>query len=317
MGQARDNRGAMRDGRTQARRSIQFRWGVFRLLAVVGAALSVLALKSSGEAFWWNPLVRSDPFAMSISSDEMPQQVLDECDDRANAFGAYDRIIQAATNDLVAIGVFADDEFRGVKVGFCELHRFRGPVATTSCAHDAILLDDKHMSRDQRLLLRANLGHEMKHYFQHQEQKGRLGESYCYGDQYTADKIWMEAEADRFGDEVAALFFVGRPIEIYNSCAVSISVYLEGDALISDNRTQHDFFEVPPRSTVKAPAASMSKFIWFYAESDFYDGQRWVWSDPSRAQKRLIDGKAFGLKRYRLSNLSRTTGPFLMSLSCS
>ena len=127
----------------------------------------------------------------------------------------------------------------------------------------------------------------------------------------------MENEADAFGDEVAALFFTGRPIEIKNECPAAVSVYLETDEPGSVMRDFRGFIDVAPQSSILARGRSVSKFFKFYARSEPYDGRRRVWRGATMADKRIIDGKAYGLKQIALTNQSRSRGPFLLKLSCS
>ena len=80
-------------------------------------------------------------------SDDIPQHVLDECDEQAMSYEGYDQAILAAAEELAALGVFEKNEFRNVRIGFCDLRGVQGPVATTSCARDTILLDQKYAGR--------------------------------------------------------------------------------------------------------------------------------------------------------------------------
>lgn len=255
--------------------------------------------------------------ANPISSDEIPEHVLTECDKRAMPLGDSSRIIATAAEELIAMGVFAEAEFNNVKIGFCDLRRVQGPVATTSCARDTILLDSGYAAKDQSLVLKATLAHEMKHYFQHREQKAAFGESYCASDRYIEDKIWMEEEADKFGDEVAALLFLGRPVEIENECATPVSVYLEADRPKSVKNEPRGFLEAPPQSTVESPERSLSRSFRLYAESALEGDQKQVWRGSAMAHKIILDGRVLELSRITLSNPFRSTGPFLMRLSCT
>lgn len=257
--------------------------------------------------------------AMAVlnSSDNISREILDQCDEQALAYEDYDAIIAAAAEGLAALGVFTKSEFRGVKIGFCDLQRVQGPVATTSCARDTILLDTKYANKDESLVLKTTLSHEMKHYFQHRGQKIRFGENYCFSDQYKSDKAWMEEEADAFGDNVAALLFIGRTVEIKNNCPVAVTVYLEDDDPLGPAPDGARFIDIAPQSTVTAPGQSRSKFFKFYAQSEPVRGERRFWRNATMAHRRMINGKAYGLKQTTLSNRSRATGPFQMKLSCS
>ncbi len=254
--------------------------------------------------------------AAPAPSEAMPQHILDACDERASPFGHYDRAIAHAADDLIAMGVFSEEEFHGVKIGFCGLRAAGGPVATISCARDIILLDSGYAARDQELVRNATLAHEMKHYLQHGEQKSKFGANYCSNDQYVTDKMWMEEEADAFSDDVGELFFTGRGVEIRNECPVAVSVYLEAERPITASDTAPEFTHVGPRSTLALPAFAASKFVSFYAQTTLSDGEKQIWGGPSMPDRRFIDGKAYGLKRTSLSNASRSSGPFQLSLSC-
>lgn len=254
--------------------------------------------------------------ASRFSSDQLPQDYLNACDDRAKAFGAYDRRIADAADDLTAMGVFKSEELHDVKIGFCDLRKINGPMATTSCTDDIILLDSGYAARDQGLVMKATLAHEMKHVLQHRELKEEFGEDYCFTDRYVADKSWMEEEADAFGNAVAALFFTGRPVEIRNDCPVAVSVYLEADNPISSMAGALQFMTAPPRSTIASSERAISKFFKLYAETEPYRGGIKVWRDARMAHTRIIEGGRYGLKSLTLPNAARSTGPFRMTLSC-
>lgn len=254
--------------------------------------------------------------ANPVSSDEMSQDILNECDARAMPFGMFDRKIADAAKGLTAMGVFEEEEFHNAKIGFCDLRRVGGPAATTSCAGDTILLDRGYAAKDQDLVLTATLAHEMKHYFQHSEQKAKFGDSYCLTQNYIEDKVWMEEEADAFGDAVAELFFTGRPVEIENQCPVVVSVYLEADNAISVKGESLGFIDVAPGTTVLSSERSMSRFFKFYAESSPAEGRKQVWRGSTMAHKRVINESVYGLRPVMLSNPFRSKGPFQMQLSC-
>ena len=261
-------------------------------------------------------MVSGHAMAKQNSSGDIPQYILDECDAQAKLYGGNSEQVLAATEKLVALGVFARADFHDVKIGFCDLKGVRGPVASTSCERDTILLDKKYTNKDQGLVLNATLAHEMKHHFQHTELKNRFGENYCFSDRYIADKSWMEEEADKFSDNVAGLLFVGRPVEIKNGCDAPVSIYLEPDNPIARAPSKVGFIEVGPHSTAETPTRSMSKSFKFYAQSEPNDGRRWVWQGPSKTHKRVISGETYYLRKATLSNRSPSTGPFLLNLSC-
>ena len=251
-----------------------------------------------------------------VASDFISQSVLNDCDAQARPSDLYEQRVRDAVDGLIDIGAFAQDDFHDVKIGFCKLRQENGPVATTNCVNDTILMDVKYNRDGQQFAMKATLAHEMKHYFQHREQKSRLGAAYCDSQQYESDKPWMEAAADQFGDQIGELLFLRRPIEIENSCASPVPVYLDEYSVTYNETGPHDFISVPPNSVILAPATSGSKDIKFYAETEINGDQFRLWHDPLLADKRIIDGKRIGLKNYTLSNASRTTGPFKLSLSC-
>lgn len=254
--------------------------------------------------------------ASPVPSDEISPTLLHACDEQAMPFGGYDPAIAAAVADLTAMGVFTEAEFHSVKIGFCALRAVEGPAATISCARDIILLDSGQSANDKRLVRNANLAHEMKHYLQHSAQKAVFGERYCFNDQYAKNKIGMEEEADAFGDEVAALFFAGRSVEIKNECPVPVSIYLEADRPVWAAGGALDFTQVAPHATVVHAERSASKFFRVYAETQTSGGPKRIWGAARSADSRIIAGKSYGLKPVTLSNASRSNGPFRMTLSC-
>ncbi|MEO1242100.1 MAG: hypothetical protein AAFX54_09335 [Pseudomonadota bacterium] len=247
----------------------------------------------------------------------MPQHILEACDARAMPFGAYDQEIAASVEALTDMGVFTTAEFSDVKIGFCDLRTADGPAATTSCTRDIILLDSGYAKGDQSLVRNATLAHEMKHVLQHHAQIETYGESYCSSAQYRADKKWMEAEADAFGDGVAKLFFEGRFVEIRNECANAASVYLEADNPIAASDDPPAFMDIPAHSAMRAQERAASKFFKLYAETKSAPAEKQRWGGPAMAYKRFIGGISYGLQQVTLSNSERSTGPFYLTLACS
>ncbi len=139
--------------------------------------------------------------AEALPADELPQTMLTACDDQAKAVGEFAGPIAAAADDLIAAGIFHREQFIGVRIGFCDLRKANGPVATTSCLDDVILLDAKYKVPSQALARNATLAHEMKHVLQHRENRAAFGAGYCLSDAYEIDKPAMEIEADAFGDD--------------------------------------------------------------------------------------------------------------------
>ena len=258
--------------------------------------------------------------AEPIPADQLPASLLTACEARSKRFGRYDKPVAEAVDGLIELGVFEQSDFRDVKVGFCELREAQGPVATTACANDIILLDAKYTAKDQALTLKATLAHEMKHVLQHRRLKAQYGDAHCNTDQYRADKDWMEIEADAFGDAVAALFVIGRPVEVVNKCPVPIYIYLEADEPMTTGAAVPTFLDAAPNATTPSTERSASNRFKFYAETRAENGtetgEKRVWRGATRAHLRYIEGGAYPLKRVVLTNPIRSSGPFRMTLSC-
>lgn len=250
-----------------------------------------------------------------IASDQVPAAILAECERNAKPFNAFDAEVAGAVEDLDALGVFAREDFSAVRIGLCPLRAHQGPVATTACGRDVVLLDEKYAGADERALLRATLAHEMRHVAQHRTRRARLGAAYCESEAYRAERTALEDEADRFGDAAADLFFVGRAIEIANACPVDISIFLEGDG-IAAVAAPASLFTAPAWSRVKAPATSTSRHIRYYAESARRDGRRFVWRQARGPDLRFIGGRTVGLRRVALAAPRSVTAPFRLGLAC-
>jgi hypothetical protein len=253
--------------------------------------------------------------AAPLTANELPQSLLAACESRAAALSRAEAPIVAAARDLIAMGVFREADFDGVGIGFCGLKAAGGPAATANCANDSILADEGFASDDQRLPLVAVLAHEMRHHQQHQERKAAGGEGYCESAAYAAEKPELEAEADAFGDAVAALFFVGRDVEIVNDCKVDIALYVEADEALAPAGPAR-FTAVAALSRESLALKALSGEVRFYAQSQPRDGVRYVWRGPNRTDLRFIGGKPYALKRATLQASSPTEGPFRLRLSC-
>ncbi len=247
-------------------------------------------------------------------ADALPASLLEHCDQQAKPFERYARTIGAAASALVDMGVFAEADFRGVKIGFCGLRGAQGPVATTACASDTILLDHKYDHPGQTLTLLATLSHEMKHYFQHRDRKAEFGANYCDSARYNADKPWMEAEADAFGDAVAELFVLGRVVEIVNDCPSPLSIVVEPDRPASAGGDALGFLEIAPHDTAHWTVNALSKHVRFYAETDI-GGEKKIWRGETRANMRFVDGRSYRLTRISLGNQQASKVPFQLRLS--
>lgn len=261
-------------------------------------------------------LLPSPAIAAPLPADVLPQGALEVCDAEAAPFERYNPKILVAVEALAGMGVFDESDFRDVKIGFCDLRRMNGPAATTSCAHDTILMDSGYAGKNKSIVLNATLAHEMIHVFQHRAKRAAFGDGYCSSDQYAADKASMEIEADAFGDAVGALFFSGRGVEIQNDCPVAVSVYLEAERPVSTKGGFPDFIDIAPGETVSSPERSYSKVFRYHARSKPLENRAWVWGSAYDARDRIIDGEAFGVKQIALANRHASTGPFLLHLSC-
>ena len=141
--------------------------------------------------------------AAPLSAVELPPALLAACDEKTKPLESLVGPIRAAADNLINAGVLEREDFDGVKLGFCELRKANGPVATASCREDVILLDVKYADRSEALVRSATLAHEMKHILQHRELRAVFGESYCLTEDYAAGKPALEVEADAFGDKAA------------------------------------------------------------------------------------------------------------------
>lgn len=253
--------------------------------------------------------------AAPLTANELPQSLLAACEAGAEGFSRYAPPIAAAARDLVAMGVFKEPDFDGVRIGFCALRAAGGPAASANCAEDAILLDEGYAADDQLLPLIAILAHEMRHHQQHQERKAREGKAYCASAAYAAEKPALEREADVFGDAVATLFFVGRNVEIVNDCDVGVAVYVEADEALAPAGPAR-LADVAAAARKRLALKALSGEVRFYAQSLPRDGVRYVWRGPDRADLRFIGGKPYALRRANLRAAAPTEGPFRLRLSC-
>lgn len=284
------------------------RLGRARTINFAGA-LGALALASSAAA-------AGSAGAAGLASDKVPADIIAACEAAARPFGAFDAAVETAIGDLDALGVLLREDFSGVRIGFCPLAAHDGPVATTACAADVILLDAKYAGPGAGPLLRSTLAHEMRHVRQHRARRAQLGPGYCAGADYRGERAALEAEAEAFGDETAALFFVGRPIAIRNDCPVAIRLYLEGEGLAGAGGAPAGPFIAPARSTAPIGAATTSRHIRFYALSEPKDSRRWVWRAAQGADRRFIGGRTVGLKPMTLAAPRAPDAPFRLVLSC-
>ncbi len=254
--------------------------------------------------------------ANPLTADRLPPALLAECDARAAPYERFEPPVAAAAKALIDIGAFRREDFLDVAAGFCALQAADGPVAATSCGDGVILLDEKYADPREALSLRATLAHEMIHHRQHKEKKGRFGAGYCASLRYAADKSALEAEADAYGEKVAALLVTGRGVEIVNSCDASISVYLEAEDPVAVRERAASFERVEAKSRKILDERARSGAVRFYARSAPAAGTVHVWQDIESAETRFVEGRLARLKRMRLTAPDGLHAPFRLRLEC-
>lgn len=260
-----------------------------------------------------SPSMAAEPLTANL----LPPRLLADCESAAEPFSRYAPVIAAAAGDLDDLGVFALSEFAGVRAGFCALQAAGGPVATASCADGIILLDEKYARAGEALTLRATLAHEMAHHFQHREKRAAFGAGYCDSPRYAADKPALEAEADAFGDAVAELFVLGRPVEIVNACAAPVLVYLEAADPVAVRGHEPAFLRVDAGAAAPAPERALSGAIRYYAKTAPGAAPAFVWRDAAGPHARFVEGRSVRLKEAQLAAAGRETGAFRLRLTCA
>lgn len=255
---------------------------------------------------------RADP----LTADLLPPQLLADCEARADPQGRFAPAIAAAARALIDIGVFAAEEFKDVRIGFCALQKAQGPVATAACADGVILLDEKYSRPDQALALRATLAHEMAHHFQHREKRKAFGDGYCESARYGADKPALEAAADAFGEAVAELFVLGRPVEIANACAAPVLVYVEAADPVAVRGAAPAFLRIEAGAAARSPEGALSGAVRYYAATAPETAPARVWRDEESAHTRIVEGRHIRLKETGLRAAGREKGPFRLRLKC-
>ena len=248
-----------------------------------------------------------------LSANDLPASLLNVCDAKAAGMGYYAGPIADAMLVLIELGVLSFDDFRGVSIGFCGLRAAGGPVGTTSCAEDIILLDSNYAGTGQELALAATLAHEMKHVRQHRQKRAARGIQYCDSTRYRLDAPTLEAEADAFGDATARLALLGRSLEIHNGCAGPVHVHLETEKPIARAPADIGFHEIAAGKTIVWPGRTASSAALFHAwskeVSPSIDGAR-------NGQRVIIDGAPYFMSRARLSVQAPTRGPFRLTIDC-
>lgn len=251
-----------------------------------------------------------------LPADKLAPSLLAGCDAEAGAFGRYAPPIASAARALIDLGSFDRGDFSGVRIGFCGLARAGGPVAVASCTDEVILLDDKYARAGQEISLGATLAHEMKHHLQHREKKAAYGAGYCAGPRYADDKPALEAEADAFGDAIAALLLRGRAIEIVNACDVPVRFHLEAENPIAARGAAPVFEHAPPLGSALSAERALSGRIRFYAETASARGRGRFWQDRSGPHARFVEGRLIRLREFSLAPRARETGAFTLRLVC-
>jgi hypothetical protein len=250
------------------------------------------------------------------AADALPPTLLAECDARAASFANLPPAIATAARALLDLGVLEPEAFSQAKIGFCGLRRAGGGVAAASCVDGVILLDETYALEDQSLPLRGTLAHEMMHHLQHRRRKAKYGDDYCASARYQAEKPALEAEAERFGDEVAELFLLGRAIEIVNACAEPVLVYVEAEEPVAIRGAPVAFLRIPPKSAALSPERALSGRVRFHARSTPASGPPWVWENQTSPHARYVEGKLVRLTEMRLAAPDPVESPFLLRLDC-
>ena len=249
-----------------------------------------------------------------LPSSALDQAMLSDCDALARPYGDYQQEVWSAIDALDRLGVFAPEEFRNVRIGICDLRSQNGPVATTSCERNTILLDEKYENDASQFSLVSTLAHEMKHVLQHAVKKEQYGDVYCSSDQYVRDKDALERDADAFSVAVEKIAFLGRPVEIENTCPSAVEVYVDGESVRFEEPDSYQIVSVKPNTTISANATSTSKSIQYYAATTLSDGLRRYWRGGG--EERIIDGVRHQLAPVDLETSARASGSFVLRVHC-
>jgi hypothetical protein len=279
------------------------------VIARICAAVASLALPSASAA---DPLT---PAPLTV--DLLPPRLLADCDARAEPVERAAPQIARAAHALTDLGVLAAAAFDGARLGFCALQDAGGPVAAASCNDGVILLDEKYAVDGQSLVLLATLAHEMTHHLQHRARKARHGEAYCGSALYTEEKPGLEAAADAFGDGAAALYALGRAIEIVNTCDDPVSVFVEARDPVAVRGAQAAFQRVPARAAAIAPERALSGRLRFYAATAPATGPKHLWQDLASPYPRIVEGRLVRPRETRAAPTGPLKGPFRLRLSCT
>jgi hypothetical protein len=254
--------------------------------------------------------------AQAAPADALPRDLLARCDANAAIIQSAAPAILNSVAALERMGVLNRADFDDVKIGFCPLVEAGGPVATTACASDIILLDEKYTRAEQSFVLNATLAHEMKHLMQHRARRARYGAAYCASARYAAEKPQLEIEADAFGDATSALFSQGRPIEVTNGCALPLAIYVEPADPVAIADAAPALSVIAPHQRKELNMRALSSNALFYARTQPASGPAHVFERKSGPHLRFIEGRAYHLREARLSSAGRTDGPFRLRLSC-
>lgn len=249
-------------------------------------------------------------------ADALPPTLLAQCDANTATIESASPAILNSVAALEGMGVLNRADFDDMKIGFCPLVEAGGPVATTACASDIILLDEKYAQADQSFVLNATLAHEMKHLFQHRARRTRYGASYCASARYAAEKPQLEIEADAFGDAASALFSQGRSIEIVNGCAAPLAIHVEPADPVEIADAAPALSVIAPQQRKELDVRALSSNALFYARTQPASGPAHVFERKSGPHLRFIEGRAYRLREARLASAGRLEGPFRLRLSC-
>ena len=117
-------------------------------------------------------------------------------------------------------------------------------------------------------------------------------------------------------DQIASFLFIGRPIEIKNSCASSVSVYLETDTPDPTPPEGETFMTIAPGTTKALSTKSKSKFVHLYGQSVPYEGRQWFWRSNDRDLRRSVETKTIHMRPVTMTTKARAAGSFMIELIC-
>lgn len=275
--------------------------------------------------------------AVPLTGDQLDPAFLARCE--ANAYSLeqglepppddalndtlYDALNDALA-DLASLDIVDNGAVAGMRAAFCPLKVQGGPLATTACAGEIILLDSGLAAADQRFALAVTLAHEITHVTQIRTAKAAQPGGYCNAGAFDRDAPGFEAEADRVSAQVRDLFVLGRAVDIHNQCTVPVRVFLELDHPQTGASGSVETLVLAPQSTARASSRALSRWVRFYASTDPANppatsraADKKIWQSRSRRYARFLEGRIYRFMREALPAAAPTTGPFLLTLSCT